>query len=76
MEPHATPRMRAWQKSKAFFDDRIISKALWPPKSPDLSPPDIFFLCGVLKGKAYANKPRIIQELEKETVLFYFTHQP
>ncbi len=47
---------------ESFFDDRIISKALWPPRSPDLSPPD-FFLWGAL-GKAYANKPRTIQELE------------
>ena len=49
---------------ESFFDDRIISKALWPPRSPDLNPPD-FFLWGALKGKAYANKPRTIQELEK-----------
>jgi len=48
---------------ESFFDDRIVSKALWPPWSPDLSPPD-FFLWGALKGKAYANKPRTIQELE------------
>ena len=48
---------------ESFFDDRIISKALWPPRSPDLSPPD-FFLWDALKGKAYANKPRTIQELE------------
>ena len=48
---------------ESYFDDRIISKALWPPRSPDLSPPD-FFLWGALKGKAYANKPRTIQELE------------
>ena len=46
---------------ESFFDDRIISKALWPPRSPDLSPPD-FFLWGALKGNA--NKPRTIQELE------------
>ena len=48
---------------ESFIDDRIISKALWPPRSPDLSPPD-FFLWGALKGKAYANKPRTMQELE------------
>ena len=48
---------------ESFFDDRIISKALWPSRSPDLSPPH-FFLWGALKGKAYANKPRTIQELE------------
>ena len=48
---------------ESFFDDRIISKALWPPRSPHLSPPD-FFLWGALKGKAYGNKPRAIQEME------------
>ena len=54
-----------WQRdrNRKLFYDRIISKALWPPRSPDLSPPD-FFLWGALKGKAYANKPRTIQELE------------
>ena len=45
---------------ESFFDDRIISKALWPPRSPDLSPPDFLFLWGALKGKAYANKPRTV----------------
>ena len=48
---------------ESFFDDRIISRALWPLRSPDLRPPD-FFLWDALKGKAYANKPRTIQELE------------
>ena len=48
---------------ESFFDDRIISKALWPPRSPDLSQSD-FFLWGALKWKAYANKPRTMQELE------------
>ena len=46
-----------------FFDDRIISKAFRPPRSPHSSPPD-FFLWGALKGKVYANKPRTLQELE------------
>ena len=44
---------------ESFFDDRIISKSLWPPRSSDLSPPD-FFLWGALKGKSYANRPRTI----------------
>jgi hypothetical protein len=26
------------------FADRIISKTIWPPRSPDLSPPDFFSL--------------------------------
>ncbi len=25
---------------KSFFDDRLISSSLWPPRSPDLSPLD------------------------------------
>ena len=36
---------------ESFFDDRIISKALWPPRSPDLSSPD-FFPVGRLKRKS------------------------
>jgi hypothetical protein len=27
---------------KQFFDDRIISKNLWPHRSPDLTPTDFF----------------------------------
>ena len=25
---------------QSFFGDRVISKGLWPPRSPDLTPPD------------------------------------
>jgi len=25
-----------------FFSDRVISKGLWPPRLPDLTPPDYF----------------------------------
>ena len=31
------------------FVDRIISKTIWPPRSPDLSLPE-FFLWGALKN--------------------------
>jgi hypothetical protein len=48
---------------RSFLRDRIISKDLWPPRSPDLFPPN-FFLWGALKGKVYVNKPRTRQELE------------
>jgi len=36
---------------ESFFDDWIILKALWPPRSPDLSLPD-FFPVGRLKRKS------------------------
>jgi hypothetical protein len=31
---------------ESVFPGRLISKRLWPPRSPDLSPPD-FFLWGI-----------------------------
>ena len=37
---------------QSFFGDRVISKGLWPPRSPDLSPPD-YFLWRYLKGRVY-----------------------
>jgi hypothetical protein len=46
-----------------FFKDRIISKKLWPPRSPDLAPAD-FFLWGLLKNKVYKNTPRTIEQLK------------
>ena len=43
---------------QSFFGERVISKGLWPPRSPDLTPPH-YFLWGYLKGRVYQNKPRI-----------------
>ena len=48
---------------ESFFQDRIISKNLWPPRSPDLMPAD-FFLWGLLKGKVYKYTPRTIEQLK------------
>jgi len=48
---------------KYFFGDRVISKGLWPPRSPDLTPSD-YFLIGYLKGRVYQNKPRTIDALK------------
>ena len=38
----------------------------WPPRSPDLTPPD-FFLWGYLKLEVYVNKPRTVEELKDNT---------
>jgi len=46
-------------KIQSFLGDRVISKGLWPPRSPDLTPSDCF-LWGYLKGRVYQNKPRTI----------------
>ena len=65
MERHPALHTPAWPKL-SFFGDRVISKGLWPPRSPDLMPPDYFlwgylnFLWGYLKGRVYQNKPRTI----------------
>jgi hypothetical protein len=44
------------------FEDRIVSKGLWPPRSPDLTLPD-FILWGILKGRVSGNRPRTLQAL-------------
>ena len=41
----------------------IGTLGLWPPRSPDLTPPD-YFLWGYLKGTVYQNKPRTIDALK------------
>jgi hypothetical protein len=47
-----------------FFGERIISKGLWPPRSPDLSPPD-FFLWSFLKNSVYRNKPHTMEDFKR-----------
>ncbi|KAJ4450238.1 hypothetical protein ANN_01657 [Periplaneta americana] len=49
----------------SFFDDRIISRNLWPPRSPDLTTPD-FFLWGYLKDRVYATRPQTLDDLKQE----------
>jgi len=50
-------------ETESFFQDRIISKNIWPPRSPDLTPAD-FFLWGLMKGKVYKNSPRTKEQLK------------
>jgi len=48
---------------QSFFGDRVVSKGIWPPRSPDLTPPG-YFLWGYLKGRVYQNKSRTIDTLK------------
>ena len=50
-------------ENQFFFGDRVISKGLWPLRSPDPTPPD-YFLWGYLKGRVYQNKPQTIDALK------------
>ncbi|GFU28431.1 DDE_3 domain-containing protein [Trichonephila clavipes] len=45
-----------------IFDDRVISKGLWPPRLPDLQIQD-FFLWGYLKNATFRNNPHTLDEL-------------
>lgn len=50
-----------------LFNDRIIKKDLWPPRSPDLTPPD-YFLFGHVKDSCFAKNPHTVQELRQYIV--------
>ena len=56
------------------FGNRWIGRSgglEWPPRSPDLTPPD-FFLWGVIKKAVYSTKPRSLEEMkERITNAFY-----
>ena len=45
------------------FGNRVITHDMWPPRLPDLTPPD-FYLWGELKGTVYANNPHTIEHLK------------
>jgi hypothetical protein len=51
---------------ESVFPGRLISKRLWPPRSPDLNPTDLF-LWGHLKDTVYSNHPHTLQELQANT---------
>jgi hypothetical protein len=47
---------------REVFNDRVISRGLWPPCSPDLTPCD-FYLWGSLRVKVYKTNPHTVEEL-------------
>jgi hypothetical protein len=46
------------------FENRLISRGLWPARSPDFNPCDIY-LWGNLKDKVYSNNPHTLVELKQ-----------
>ena len=44
------------------LDDRKLTEGYWPPRSPDLTPPD-FFLWSTLK--VYRNKHGTLEDLKE-----------
>ena len=64
---HTSNETLTWLRHN--FGDRLITKDLWPPRSPDLTPPDFYFW-GAAKANVYKNKPRTLQELQDEILRF------
>jgi hypothetical protein len=46
-----------------IFGERVFSRKVRPPCSPDLTPPD-FYLWGAAKSAAYRDRPRTLNELK------------
>jgi hypothetical protein len=46
-----------------FFGENVISREVWPPRSPDLASPD-FFLWSHLKDTVYRSYPRDLKQLK------------
>lgn len=47
-----------------IFSERIISRRIWPPRSPDLNPCD-FCLWDTVKEKMYMNNPHSLEKLQE-----------
>jgi hypothetical protein len=45
-----------------IFGERVISRNVWPPRSPDLTPP--VYLWGAAKSAVYRDRPRSLNELK------------
>jgi hypothetical protein len=46
-----------------IFGERVISRNLWPPRSPDLTPPD-FYLWRTAQSAVYRDRPRTLSDLK------------
>ena len=60
---------RSMHLLKEFFGDRIISKDVWPPRSPDLNPPD-FYLWGAAKSAVYRDRSLTLDDLQAAIIAF------
>jgi hypothetical protein len=52
---------------ESIFANRIISRGIWPARSPDLTPLD-YYLWGTLKAKVYENNPHTLDELKASII--------
>jgi hypothetical protein len=52
-----------------IFGERVVSRNLWPPRSPDLTPPH-FYRCGAAKSAVYRDRPRTLNEVKTAITAF------
>lgn len=52
---------------ETYYGDRVISRGLWPPRSPDLTPLD-YYLFGRIKNNIFKNRIHTIEELEARII--------
>jgi hypothetical protein len=65
---HWARQVRVW--TNLHFPERWIGRGgpvPWPPRSPDLTPPD-FFLWEFIKNKVYGRNPTTLDELRDAIV--------
>ena len=48
---------------RSVFGDRISSRGLWPPRSPDITPCN-FYLWGTLNNRVHASNPHTLEEFK------------
>jgi hypothetical protein len=46
-----------------IFGERVVSRNVWPPRSPDLTPPD-FYLWEAAKSAVYRDRPHTLNEIK------------
>jgi hypothetical protein len=66
MQDAATAHTAAYSinVSNEMFENRLISRGLWPARSPGLNPCE-FYLWGNLKDKVYSNNPHTLVGLKQ-----------
>jgi hypothetical protein len=52
-----------------IFGERVVSRHVWPPRSPVLTPPH-FYLWGAAKSAVYRDRPRMLNELKTAITAF------
>ena len=53
-----------------IFGELVISRNLWPPSSPDLTPSDFYLCWGAAKSEVSRDRPRTLNELKTAITVY------